>query len=184
LLSRATVASSSARRPRHRCARTRVFTVLNARPRRASSSDASTAPALHWFAPFSKPRIHEQDSIAALVAVVVAGCSSTPRQPRRRTSRRRSPRPARLPGASTSGTTTPRVRHVVRAQSARDPNILSKRSVISSSTAHDRRPIQADHPGARRASAANCTARVTPQAADERGSREYNIALGQKRATR
>ena len=67
----------------------------------------------------------------------------------------------------------------------RDPNnILSKRSVYfefdSFSVADQYKPIVEAHA---RYLAANRTARVTLQGhADERGSREYNIALGQKRA--
>ena len=123
---------------------------------------------------------------AALVAVVVAGCSSTPTtapvEDKSTTTAAPGPPP---PGAATSGTTTSGVTGTSGLNPLKDPNnILSKRSVYfefdSFTIADQYKPIIQAHA---QYLAANRNARVTLQGhADERGSREYNIALGQKRA--
>jgi len=123
---------------------------------------------------------------AVLVAVLVAGCSSTPTTaPVEDKSGATAPTTG-TPGAGTSGTTSSGVTGTTTGVNPlRDPNnILSKRSVYfeydSFTIADQYKPIVEAHA---RYLAANRNARVTLQGhADERGSREYNIALGQKRS--
>lgn len=126
--------------------------------------------------------------LAALIAVALAGCQTTsttaPVEDKSGTT------PPTTTG-STSGTTTGGTNQGNVAGSAtganplRDPNnILSKRNVYfeydSFAVADQYKPIVEAHA---RYLNANRTAKVTLQGhADERGSREYNIALGQKRA--
>ena len=124
---------------------------------------------------------------AALVAVVVAGCSSTPTTaPVEDKSAEVAAAGATTPGASTSATTTSGVTGTSSGVNPlKDPNnILSKRSIYfefdSFTIADQYKPILQAHA---KYLAANRNARVTLQGhADERGSREYNIALGQKRS--
>jgi len=132
--------------------------------------------------------------IAALVAALVVGCKSTDTQ---------APAPideqapaaagaagaAGAPGASTSGAGTSGVSGTPGAGGAMSPlkdpaSILSKRVVyfdFDSFVVRDEfRPMVEAHA---KYLQANKSARMTLQGhADERGSREYNIALGQKRA--
>ena len=128
-------------------------------------------------------------AIAALVAIFLAGCQSTPTTAPVEDKSGTADTTAPGTGASTAGTTGA---GVSGAQSGtggvnplRDPNnILSKRSVYfefdSFTVADQYKPIVEAHA---RYLAANRNARVTLQGhADERGSREYNIALGQKRS--
>jgi peptidoglycan-associated lipoprotein len=124
---------------------------------------------------------------AALVTVFVAGCTTTPTQaPVEDKSAATTPGTSTTPGAATSGTTTSGVAGTsTGVNPLKDPNnILSKRSVYfeydSFTIADKYKPIVEAHA---KYLAANRNARVTLQGhADERGSREYNIALGQKRA--
>jgi peptidoglycan-associated lipoprotein len=123
---------------------------------------------------------------AVLVAVVVAGCSSTPTTaPVEDKSTTGTPAGGTTPGAATSGTTTSGVTGTSGLNPLKDPNnILSKRSVYfefdSFTIADQYKPVIQAHA---QYLAANRNARVTLQGhADERGSREYNIALGQKRS--
>ena len=126
-------------------------------------------------------------AIAILMAALVAGCQTTsttaPVEDKSGTSATPG---AGTPGASTSGTTPGGVQgSSTGANPLRDPNnILSKRSVYfefdSFTVADQYKPIVEAHA---RYLTQNRNARVTLQGhADERGSREYNIALGQKRA--
>jgi peptidoglycan-associated lipoprotein len=128
--------------------------------------------------------------LAALVAaLVVAGCKSTDTQ---------SPAPIEEgaattttpgAGAATSGAGTSGVTGTSTSSTQLDPrkdprNILSKRTIyfdFDSFVVKDEfRPIVDAHA---KYLQANRSARLTLQGhADERGSREYNIALGQKRA--
>ena len=125
--------------------------------------------------------------LAALVALLVAGCSSTPTTaPVEDKSTAAAPGTTTTPGAATSGTTSAGVSGTATGVNPlKDPNnILSKRSIYfefdSFTIADQYKPIVEAHA---RYLAANRNARVTLQGhADERGSREYNIALGQKRA--
>ena len=131
---------------------------------------------------------------AVLLLGLLAGCSSNPvpeqsaatveeRTPGAATSAKP---PAPPPPASSSATTTPvPPPQVIGANPLKDPaNILSKRSIYydldSDAVKEEFRPlVQAhakylvDNRNARMLIQGNC---------DERGSREYNLALGQKRA--
>jgi peptidoglycan-associated lipoprotein len=126
--------------------------------------------------------------IAAFVAAVMAGCSSTPTQDAAPVEDRAAT-PAVTPGASTSGTGATGISGTSVGTGLpsvlRDPNnILSKRTVqfdYDSFVVKDEyRPLVNAHA---KFLQSNKTLHVTLQGhADERGSREYNIALGQKRA--
>ncbi|MFO1311002.1 MAG: peptidoglycan-associated lipoprotein Pal [Burkholderiales bacterium] len=131
-------------------------------------------------------------TIAALFAIVLAGCQSAPTTaPVEDKSSTTDPAAAAgTSGATTSGTQAGGVTGSTTGSSAganplKDPNnILSKRSVyfeFDSFTVSDQyKPIVEAHA---KYLQANKNARVSLQGhADERGSREYNIALGQKRA--
>jgi peptidoglycan-associated lipoprotein len=129
-------------------------------------------------------------ALAALVAIFIAGCQSTPTS-QAPVEDKSGTAGAVAPGsgASTSGSSQGGVSgtqsRTGAANPLRDPNnILSKRSIYfefdSFTVADQYKPIVEAHA---RYLAANRNARVTLQGhADERGSREYNIALGQKRA--
>jgi len=130
--------------------------------------------------------------MSALFAALLAGCAST------QTPDSGAPVEERTPGAGTTGSTgastagssgsgvagtaTP---GAGLSNALRDPNnILSKRSVYfdydSDAIKDQYRPLIEAHA---RYLQANRAARVTIQGnTDERGSREYNIALGQRRA--
>jgi peptidoglycan-associated lipoprotein len=124
--------------------------------------------------------------IAALVALALAGCSTNPT-----TAPVEDKSATATPGATTPGTTTSGMNssgvsgNTAAMNPLKDPNnILSKRSVFfeydSFVVADQYKPIIEAHA---KYLAANRAAKVTLQGhADERGSREYNIALGQKRA--
>jgi peptidoglycan-associated lipoprotein len=123
---------------------------------------------------------------AALVAALVAGCSSTPTTAPVEDKSGATTPATTTPGAATSGTTASGVSGTATGVNPlKDPNnILFKRSVYfeydSFTIADQYKPIVEAHA---KYLAANRNARVTLQGhADERGSREYNIALGQKRA--
>ena len=121
--------------------------------------------------------------IAALVALALAGCSTNPTTaPVEDKSADAAATPS---GATTSGASTSGVSGTTGMNPLKDPNnILSKRSIYfeydSFVVADQYKPIIEAHA---KYLAANRNAKVTLQGhADERGSREYNIALGQKRA--
>jgi peptidoglycan-associated lipoprotein len=124
---------------------------------------------------------------AALVAAFLAGCASTPPEaPVEDKSSATDPAATASTGASTSGTTTAGVGGTASGTNPlKDPkNILSKRSIYfefdSFAVSDQYKPVIDAHA---KYLAANRNARVALQGhADERGSREYNIALGQKRA--
>jgi peptidoglycan-associated lipoprotein len=123
----------------------------------------------------------------ALIAAFVAGCSNTPTKD--------TGAPVEEPGKATTGTDTGTsgttgsgisgTANSGQGNPLRDPNsILSKRIVFfdfDSYTVRDQdKPIIEAHA---RYLQSNRNARMTIQGnTDERGSREYNIALGQKRA--
>ena len=109
-----------------------------------------------------------------------------PKRPWRTSRRRPTPSATTSTGASTSGTSTAGVGGTATGPNPlKDPNnILSKRSIYfefdSFAVSDQYKPIIEAHA---KYLAANRNARVALQGhADERGSREYNIALGQKRA--
>jgi peptidoglycan-associated lipoprotein len=124
--------------------------------------------------------------VAALVFAVLYGCGSQPSKDEGAAVEERTPGAAQTAPTNPSATTQP----VPSAQQAqvnplKDPkNILSKRSVYfdydSDRIRDEFRPILqahakylADNPGAKMLIQGNC---------DDRGSREYNLALGQRRA--
>jgi peptidoglycan-associated lipoprotein len=130
--------------------------------------------------------------IGALVVAAIAGCSSTGTQDAAPVEDRgpTATTPATGGGATTSGATTAGVSGTPvggagAASALRDPNsILSKRSVYFD---YDQFVIKDEYKALVEAHAkylqANRSARATLQGhTDERGTREYNIALGQKRA--
>jgi len=128
---------------------------------------------------------------AAFLIAFIAGCSSTPttQEPAPVEDRTAAGTTGQPPGgASTSPTSPSGVSGAPSASGAailRDPkSILSKRTIqfdFDSFVVRDEyRPLVDAHA---KYLQANRTARLTLQGhADERGSREYNIALGQKRA--
>ena len=136
-------------------------------------------------------------TILVLAALFAAGCSTQPSQPTAPIDdRSTAPGASTTPGASTSGTgsggvtgsSVPGAGSGSGASGAnvlRDPNnILSKRSVFfefdSFVVGDQYRPLVEAHG---RYLAGNRGAHATVQGnTDERGSREYNIALGQRRA--
>jgi peptidoglycan-associated lipoprotein len=134
--------------------------------------------------------------MAAVVAAVLAGCASTSDQPEAPIDDKNAAASSSAGGATTAplgsgGTTTARPGATATpgtsagANPLRDPaNILSKRSVYfdfdSFAVKEEFRPLVEAHA---RYLAQNRNARMTVQGhTDERGSREYNIALGQRRA--
>ncbi len=125
--------------------------------------------------------------VAAAMAALLAGCSTQPTAPVEDQSAAAAAAAAK-DGAATSGTTTSGVSGSATGTGAnplKDPNnILSKRSIYfeyDSFVVEDKYKAQIDAHA--RYLSANRSAKVTLQGhTDERGSREYNIALGQKRA--
>jgi peptidoglycan-associated lipoprotein len=122
-------------------------------------------------------------AMAVAIVTALAGCSTQPTAPVDDKSTTGTPDAATTPGATTSGTTTPGVTGAMSP--LKDPNnILSKRSVYfeyDSFVVEDKYKAQIEAHA--RYMTANRSAKVTLQGnTDERGSREYNIALGQKRA--
>ncbi|HQR11952.1 MAG TPA: peptidoglycan-associated lipoprotein Pal [Casimicrobiaceae bacterium] len=129
--------------------------------------------------------------IAAVMAAILAGCSTQPSAPvdDQSTDAAAAAAAASKSGATTSGVTTAGVSGASSgsgtSNALRDPNnILSKRSVyfdFDSFVVEDK--YKALIEAHAKYLANNKTAKVTLQGhTDERGSREYNIALGQKRA--
>jgi len=138
-------------------------------------------------------------AVATLVALFLAGCSTQPSQPTAPIDDRSTTPGAATgaPGASTTGAGTGGVTGSAvpgagtgagtgtGAAALRDPsNILSKRNVFfdfdSFVVKDEYKPLVEAHA---RYLAGNRQARATIQGhTDERGSREYNIALGQRRA--
>ena len=126
----------------------------------------------------------------ALIAAALAGCSTTPTTEApvddRSTTGTTAPGPT---GAETGGAASGSVTGSATGSAARNPlrdpnNVLSRRSIYfdydSFVVKDDYRPLVEAHA---RYLQQNRNARVTVQGnTDERGSREYNIALGQKRA--
>jgi len=128
---------------------------------------------------------------AAFVVAALAGCSSTPTQdPAPVEDRAAAAAGAGTSGATTSGTTGAGVAGAATgAAGARSPltdpsSPLSKRSVYFD---YDQYVVKDEYRALVDSHAkylqANRNARITIQGnTDERGTREYNIALGQKRA--
>jgi peptidoglycan-associated lipoprotein len=127
-------------------------------------------------------------AVAVTYLAVLAGCSTQPSAPVDDKSATEAADTAKMQGTTTSGTTTAGVNGATTGTGMsplKDPNnILSKRSVyfeFDSFVVEDKyKPLVEAHA---KYLAANKTVKVTLQGnTDERGSREYNIALGQKRA--
>ena len=132
--------------------------------------------------------------IAALIFAAIAGCSSTEEKPAEDAGAVTTP-PATSGGATTGGATTSGVTGSgitgsqagggMSSSALKDPrNILSRRNVYfdyDQFTVKDEyRPIVEAHA---KYLQSNRSARAILQGhTDERGTREYNIALGQKRA--
>jgi peptidoglycan-associated lipoprotein len=125
-------------------------------------------------------------ALAVAIATTLAGCSTQPTAPVDDKSTTAPPAPGTPPGATTSGATTSGVTGAPGGMSPlKDPNnILSKRSIYfeyDSFVVEDKYKAQIEAHA--RYMTGNRSAKVTLQGnTDERGSREYNIALGQKRA--
>jgi peptidoglycan-associated lipoprotein len=121
------------------------------------------------------------------LAALLAGCQQNPPAEKAATVEERTVSPGSTGGATTSGTTGTNIAAANTGQGnpLRDPrNILSKRSVFfdfdSYAVKDDYRPLIDAHG---KYLQGNRSARMTIQGnCDERGSREYNIALGQRRA--
>ncbi|HEY7943258.1 MAG: peptidoglycan-associated lipoprotein Pal [Burkholderiales bacterium] len=127
--------------------------------------------------------------IGVMAALLLAACSTTPTEPGGAPVDERNPA-AGTPGAATSGTTSGSVAGTAnqgagQTNPLKDPsNILFKRSVYFD---FDSYAIKDDYKSLLEAHArylqANRNAHMTVEGnTDERGSREYNIALGQRRA--
>jgi len=131
--------------------------------------------------------------IALFAAVLLAGCSTQPTQAPIEDQSPTANAATAGTGTTTAGTSTAGIGGTTTGTGGsagagnplRDPNnILSKRSVFFE---YDSFTVTEQYKGVVEAHAkylaANRNARVALQGhADERGSREYNIALGQKRA--
>jgi peptidoglycan-associated lipoprotein len=127
--------------------------------------------------------------IVAFVVALVAGCKSTEEKAPVEEGAPTTTAPATTPGTTTSpaqpGAVTGTAGGPYSPAALKDPNsILSKRSIyfdFDDATIKDQyRPIIEAHA---KYLQVNKSARVTLQGnTDERGTREYNIALGQRRA--
>ena len=129
--------------------------------------------------------------LVAIIAAALAGCSTTPTTEApvedRGTAGATAPGAggAETGGAQSGGVTGSQLGGAQGAAALRDPNsILSKRSIYfdcdSFVVKDEFKPLVEAHA---RYLQQNSNARMTIQGnTDERGSREYNIALGQKRA--
>ena len=122
------------------------------------------------------------------IAALLAGCQTTQTTDKVPVEERTPSTGATTPGAGTAGTTGSAVTGSAtgtQGNPLRDPrNVLSKRSVYfeydSYAVKDEYKPLIEAHA---KYLQTNRTARMTIQGnADERGSREYNIALGQRRA--
>lgn len=121
--------------------------------------------------------------LAFVAAVLLAGCASTPPVESKAGVEDRTPTAATQQGGSAVTPVAPTAEQ--QANPLKDPkNILSKRSIFYDYDKYDvkdeYRPLLEAHG---RYLAQNRSAKMLIQGnCDERGSREYNIALGQKRA--
>ena len=121
----------------------------------------------------------KQLAIPALIALLVAGCSSTPSGPEQGGA------PVESRGGSVATVTAGNVDGTKLPRELTDPNsILSKRSIYFD---YDKYDVKADYKDLVTAHAKflanNRQFKMLVQGnTDERGSREYNLALGQKRA--
>ena len=131
---------------------------------------------------------------AVLATAILAACSSTPTKEQEGaavedrggvTAQQPVTKPPVAAGPATAPTTTPLEPKGVSGNPLKDPsNVLSKRSVYfeldSNIVKEEFKPLVAAHA---RYLQQNRNQKMTVQGnADERGSREYNLALGQRRA--
>ncbi len=128
---------------------------------------------------------------AILATAILAACSSTstkeqdPAAVEDRSGASTTPQPSTKPPVTTGPTTTPLDPKGVSGNPLKDPsNILSKRSIYfeldSNVVKEEFKPVVSAHA---RYLQQNRGQKMTVQGnADERGSREYNLALGQRRA--
>lgn len=128
---------------------------------------------------------------AILATAILAACSSTPTKEQDgaavedRSGASTAQQPVTKPPVATGPTTTPLDSKGVSGNPLKDPsNILSKRSVYfeldSNVVKEEFKPVVSAHA---RYLQQNRGQKMTVQGnADERGSREYNLALGQRRA--
>lgn len=124
-----------------------------------------------------------RNSIVVAIAIAIAGCAST-EDKRDDTVRPQQPVPDKVPPVATAAPQT-NVNLADDLRAVRDPNNqLSKRSVYFDYDNYDVKPEYAnllEQHG--KFLAARQRVKVMVQgSADERGSHEYNLALGQKRA--
>ena len=126
--------------------------------------------------------------LTAVLTVVLAGCSTTP-TPESGAPVEERTAPSGTPGAATSGTTGANVDGTAtrsgQGNPLRDPNSpLSKRSVYfdfdSYAVRDEYKPLIEAH--GRYLQSTRPGRMIIQGNTDERGSREYNIALGQRRA--
>lgn len=126
--------------------------------------------------------------LAVMASAILAACSSTPTKEQDGAAvedRGGAAAQQKPPTQATGPTTTPLTPKGVSGNPLKDPsNILSKRSVyfeLDSNVVKDEfKPLVSAHA---RYLQQNRNAKMTVQGnADERGSREYNLALGQRRA--
>ncbi len=129
--------------------------------------------------------------LAALATAILAACSSTstkdqdPAAVEDRGAAGAAAQPVTKPPVATGPTTTPLAPKGVSGNPLKDPsNVLSKRSVYfeldSNVVKEEFKPLVAAHA---RYLQQNRNQKMTVQGnTDERGSREYNLALGQRRA--
>jgi peptidoglycan-associated lipoprotein len=124
-------------------------------------------------------------AVAAMLALLLAGCASTPKEEPKAAVEDRTPSTA-VPAPPEVSTVTPVTPKTDQLPSAlKDPNnILSKRSLYYDYDKYDvkdeYKPLLQAHA---RYLSQNRNAKMLIQGnCDERGSREYNIALGQKRS--
>lgn len=126
---------------------------------------------------------------AALATAILAACSSTPTKEQDGAAVEdrgaAGSQPVTKPPVATGPSTTPMDSKGVSGNPLKDPsNVLSKRSVYfeldSNIVKEEFKPLVAAHA---RYLQQNGNQKMTVQGnADERGSREYNLALGQRRA--
>jgi peptidoglycan-associated lipoprotein len=130
-------------------------------------------------------------TLSATSLLLVAGCQTTPEEQAAAKVEDRKPGAAK-PGAEARSVERPKIAAVDVTGARRDPasalkdpaNILSKRSIFFE---YDKFDVKDEYRGLIEAHAKylreNPQARMLIQGnADERGSREYNVALGQKRS--
>ena len=125
----------------------------------------------------------------ALMALCLAACQSTPPKEEGAAVEDKTPAAGTTGGATTSGTGSTGVAGTATMGTTQNPlkdpsNILSKRVIFFEFDSYvvkdEYKPVIEAHS---KYLQANRNARMTVQGhADERGSREYNIALGQRRA--